>query len=260
MEKGNTMQEEKKNKILDLNPMTQITMCLFFAISTALYDYIYTAAVLVILFVIAGMAGRLKEFVQMWLKTIVFITVVVFIMQALFFPGDTILWEFFIFSVKQEGIQNGIVLCTRLLGIGSSAVLAIKIVDVNQLVIALEERGVSPSATYVILSTVNIIPQMSKKMAIIMDAQKSRGIETESNVLVRAKAFFPTIGPLILNSIVNAEERTITLEARAFSTNVKKTRLRNVEDTAFDKKVRGFFILALLIAVIGRVIVWMLFM
>ena len=114
----------------------------------------------------------------------------------------------------------------------------------------------SPSATYVIMSTVNIIPQMSKKMTVIMDAQRSRGVETESNMFVRAKAFFPTIGPLILNSIVSAEERAITLEARAFSVSGKKTRLHTVADTGTDRALRVVFMIMLAAAVGGRIITW----
>lgn len=247
---------ERKNFILDLNPVTQMYLCLFIAISSLFWDYRYTAALIVVMIVIAALAGKAREFVGMWLKSIVLISVVVFVMQALFLPGNTVLWRFWIFSVKQEGINNAVLLCTRIMGVGTAAVLGIKLVDVSKLVVALEDRGVSPQATYVIMSTVNIIPQMSKKMTVIMDAQRSRGVETESNMLVRAKAFFPTIGPLILNSIVSAEERAITLEARAFSMVGKKTRLQEVLDTGTDKALRYALIILLVIAVGGRIITW----
>lgn len=247
---------EGKNFILNLNPVTQIDLCLFIAVSSLSYDYRYTAILIGVMLVIAALAGKAGEFVGMWLKSIVLISVVVFIMQALFLPGNTVLWRVWIFSVKQEGINNAILLCTRILGVGTAAVLGIKLVDVGRLVVALEDRGVSPQATYVIMSTVNIIPQMSKKMTVIMDAQRSRGVETESNMLVRAKAFFPTIGPLILNSIVSAEERAITLEARAFSAVGKKTRLYKVSDTGMDQGLRVIFMIMLAAAVGGRIITW----
>ena len=247
---------EGKNFIRDLNPITQLYLCLFIAVSSLFYDYRYTAVLIVVMIAIAAMAGKAGEFVGMWLKSIVLISVVVFVMQALFLPGDTVLWKFWIFSVKQEGIDNAVTLCTRIMGVGTAAVLGIKLVDVGKLVVALEDRGVSPSATYVIMSTVNIIPQMSKKMTVIMDAQRSRGVDTESNMFVRAKAFFPTIGPLILNSIVSAEERAITLEARAFSVSGKKTRLHTVADTGTDRALRVVFMIMLAAAVGGRIITW----
>lgn len=241
---------------MELNPITKIYMIVFLAVSSLFFGYYYTGAMVLIMILLAFCAGQGKQFLSMWLKSIVFITVFCFVMQALFLPGETILWKWAFLSIKLEGIQNAITLCTRILGVGSAVVLAIKLINVNDLVIALENRGMSPSATYVVLSTVNIIPQMSKRMNVIMDAQRSRGIETDSNIFVRAKAFFPTVGPLILNSVVGAEERAITLEARAFSTQCKKTKLRTVADTRLDKNIR-IGCVALLIVVIGvKVALW----
>lgn len=248
--------DEKKNVILNLNPLTQIEMVVLLAFIALLFDYRISTVVLCVMIGMACAAGILKPFLSMWMKTIVFITVVVFIMQLFFLPGETEIWSFWIFSIKQESLRNAISVCTRLLGVGTAAVLGIQMVNVDKLVIVLEEKGLSASATYVLLSTVNIIPQMSKKMKVIMDAQKSRGIETESNIWVRAKAFFPTIGPLILNSIVNAEERTITLEAREFTAPVKKTRLHSIEDLGADKILRKIFLLIFIIVIIGRVVLW----
>lgn len=245
----------KDNKIiLDLNPITQIYICIFIAVFSMLFGYKSVIIGLCVTFLIAAMAGRLKEYSKMWIKTILVLSIVIFIMQALLMPGETVLWKFWIFSIKLEGVQKGFSLCQRLIAIASAMVLAIRIIDAKKLTIALEQRGVKPSVTYVITSTINIIPQMSKKMHVILDAQRSRGIETESNVWVRAKAFFPIIGPLILNSIMNVEERCITLEARGFSAPVNKTRLYSVVDTNKDKIIRKICIIGAVAMIIGRII------
>lgn len=244
----------EKTTILDLNPITQIIICIFLAVLSLMFEYKSAIVGLCVMFLVAGMAGRLKEFAEMWAKTILILTIVIFVMQAFLLPGETVLWKFWILSVKLEGVQKGISLCSRLVAIASAMVLAIKIIDAKKLTIALEQRGVKPSATYVITSTINIIPQMSKKMHVILDAQRSRGIETESNVWVRAKAFFPIIGPLILNSIMSVEERCITLEARGFSASAKKTRLYSVQDTEKDKIVRKLCLAGMLIMIVGRII------
>ena len=77
---------EGKNFIRDLNPITQLYLCLFIAVSSLFYDYRYTAVLIVVMIAIAAMAGKAGEFVGMWLKSIVLISVVVFVMQALFLP------------------------------------------------------------------------------------------------------------------------------------------------------------------------------
>ena len=49
--------------------------------------------------------------------------------------------------------------------------------------------GFSPRFGYIVTSVFQIIPQMMGTMNTIMDAQRSRGLETEGNLRTRAKAF-----------------------------------------------------------------------
>ena len=227
---------EKQKGIKNLNPLT------------VLY--------LVMIMLLAAVSGEGKSYFLLWLKSIFLICVICFVLQSLFIPGEQIIWKVWVFSIKVESVQKAIILCSRILGIGSAILLGGKLIDIKKLMIVLEKKGMSSSVTYVLLSTTNIIPQMSKKMGAILEAQKSRGIETDSNMLVRAKAFFPSVGPLLLNSLVNAEERAITLEARAFSAPCKKTSLKNVIDTGRDKTLRIIFAVAMSVAIGGKIVLW----
>ena len=79
---------------------------------------------------------------------------------------------------------------------------------------------------YVISSVFQIVPQMSGTMNTIMDAQRSRGLETEGNLITRAKSFLPLISPVVMSSLINTRERAIALEIRGFEAGQKKTYLR----------------------------------
>ena len=59
---------------------------------------------------------------------------------------------------------------------------------------ALEDAGVNYKVSYVFVSTFKMIDVLSDNSKTIMNAQKARGVETEGNMLVRAKAFVPSIG------------------------------------------------------------------
>ena len=76
----------------------------------------------------------------------------------------------------------------------------------------LEQAGFSPRFGYMISSVFQIIPQMMGTMNTIMDAQRSRGMETEGSLFVRAKAFIPLISPVVSSSLINTRERAIALE------------------------------------------------
>ena len=106
-----------------------------------------------------------------------------------------------------------------------------------ELVEDLEQAGFSPKIGYVISSVFQIVPQMSGTMNTIMDAQRSRGLETEGNLITRAKSFLPLISPVVMSSLINTRERAIALEIRGFEAGQKKTCLREGKNENFRPRV-----------------------
>ncbi|MEY8352720.1 energy-coupling factor transporter transmembrane component T [Lachnospiraceae bacterium 54-53] len=110
----------------------------------------------------------------------------------------------------------------------------------------LEQAGFSPRFGYMISSVFQIIPQMMGTMNTIMDAQRSRGMETEGNLFVRARAFVPLISPVVTSSLINTRERAIALEVRGFDSKNQKTFLRehkmNGRDRAFMVLMAGLIL------------------
>ena len=251
------MVKERKG-VRALNPLTILYMIIVLAVVAVLFDYRVTLLTVAVMILIAVISGVGAPYVKLWMKSMLLICIICFVLQSLFIPGEDVLWKMWVFSVTREGLEKAIVLSSRILGAGSAILLAGKLIEMKELMTVLEERGVAPSVSYVLLSTTTIIPQMSKKMNTILDAQRSRGIETDSKVLVRAKAFFPAVSPLLLNALVSAEERAITLEARAFSAPCKKTKLKKVEDTPKDKTIRTLMVVLLVAAIGGKIALWII--
>jgi len=116
--------------------------------------------------------------------------------------------------------------------------------------LALSQRGFPNSIAYIMLATMQIVPRFQAKANTILDAQRSRGLETEGNLLVRLRALLPLIQPLLLGSIVDIEERAIALEVRAFGRQGPKTSLLVLHDTPAQRVLRWLLLLGML-AVIG---------
>jgi energy-coupling factor transport system permease protein len=102
----------------------------------------------------------------------------------------------------------------------------------------LTRRGLPSQFAYVLLSTLQIIPQMQAKAQIIIAAQRSRGLDTESSVLKRIGMLVPLVGPLVFGALVEVEERAIAIESRGFTSTRVKTYLREIPDTSTDKFIR----------------------
>jgi energy-coupling factor transport system permease protein len=114
----------------------------------------------------------------------------------------------------------------------------------------LTRRGLPGQFSYVIISTLQILPQMQAKAQTIIAAQRSRGLDTESTFVKRAGSLLPLVGPLVFGSLVEVEERAIAIEARGFTSTHVKTTLHEIPDTKTDRFLR-WFIFTLVLVIIG---------
>jgi energy-coupling factor transport system permease protein len=106
------------------------------------------------------------------------------------------------------------------------------------------ERGVPRNIGYVLLAALQIAPDMSARATAILEAQRSRGLETEG--ALRGLIALPAlVGPLIIGALVDTEERAMALESRAFMASGPKTTLRDIPDTPADHWARTLLLLAL---------------
>lgn len=245
------------NRLRDLNPLTQIAWGLVLAVLGLLFGWVSIAGVLAVSVLLAGFAGRLLAFTGAWARSVLVVCVVITVLQTIFIPGQTTWWSWGPLSLTQEGFERGTFFAGRIMGAGTPLVLLTRLVGLDRLVRALEQRNVSPKVSYVVVATVNLLPAMRARMHVILDAQRARGVETDGNWFLRAKAFFPALGPLLISSIVGIEERAMTLEARAFTASGPRTSLYAVPDGNGDKVLRWSALVVLLVAVTGRVVLWL---
>src|SRR5699024_10850605 len=126
-----------------------------------------------------------------------------------------------------------------------------QVTSVKDIISALEKGRMPKKMTFVIAATIQLNPQMTKLSQTISDAQRARGIETEGSMWIRMKAFIPMIGPLVLTSIQQTDERVLTLEARGFSATEKKTLYYSKQKTVVDYLVVVLCLVILAICLIG---------
>lgn len=232
---------ERSSPLHRLNPLTKLTL----AFCLVLINFLgpgYWLPTLLYLFVLIPLSvwGQVAgPFLRTTVRLLLPLVAFLFVMQSLFYPGGrTVLFEFGLFSVKLEGVQFAYLTATRIITMVGSFLLLLFTTHPGVLMADLNRRGVSPSLTYIIVSTLQIIPQMRTKAATIVDAQRARGLETGGSLLNRARALAPLVGPLVFGSLVDVEERAIALEARAFKAKRVKTSLVEIPDSAAQRLAR----------------------
>lgn len=246
-----------KDDMKKLYPITKLFICLALLFSLFIVSsYIYNYCMAIICGVIAvGFGVSLKTYAKRIFFSLFWLLIAIFIIQSVFLPSGEVLLKVGIISVYKEGLFKAIILTSRITAFVSILTLLILITPAKDFTIALEKKGLNPKAAFILLLSLQMIPEMKKQANIIMNSQKSRGVETEGNILVRAKALIPVFIPLVLSSIVNTEEKAITLEARGFSIGEKRTILDDIKETEYDKKVKIFLVVFLILCIIWRVYV-----
>jgi len=89
---------------------------------------------------------------------------------------------------------------------------------------ALEKLGLPKEYTLMFTMSIRFVPTLARDLQIIIDAQKSRGLELEKgNFIQRVKNYVPILIPLIIYEIRRSIMIAEALEARAFGASKKTT-------------------------------------
>ena len=238
----------KGNVLLDMNPMSKANILASLTVSAfILFDIVYAFILSGVMVLLAACAGRLRSFVSVYWKIVVFFASLLFLVRAAFTNGSEVLFQLGGIHVTPEGIHLGLISAGLVMAFSGAFILFIKTTEMEELVWVLEQKGMSHTFSYIVLSAFQTI----------MDSQKCRGIETEGGMMTRAKAFIPILGPLVLGAISNAEEKTIAMDARAFSSPTKHTSLMLLKEPPLaEKLVVWAFDLALLVLIAWRIYTW----
>ena len=245
----------KKDFFKKLYPLTKLYLALALIISAFIVpSHIYDYSMIIICGIIVSFENKLKIYSKRIFLSLFWLFTAIFIIQSLFIPAGEVWLKFGFISVYKEGVMKAIGLTSKLTAIVSALTMLTLITPVKDFTLALEKKGLNPKAAFILMLTLQTIPEMKKQADVIMDSQKARGIETEGNVFVRAKALIPIFIPLVLSSIANTEERAITLEARGFSVGEKRTILYDIEESKNDKVMKIILAIFIVLNIVWRVL------
>lgn len=201
----------------------------------------------------AMVAGALRPVLRATLILSLPIAISVVIINLLFFPGARdVLFQVGPVTATREGLVAALEVVLRIIAISGGITLFYLTTMPGDLTIDLERRGVSPRIAFVANASVQTVPAMLERAAAITAAQRARGLDTEGSVWARLRGILPIAGPVVLGSIGEVEERTMALEARAFSRPGRRTLLWQPTDSGVQRAARWAMVLSLPAAAIAR--------
>jgi energy-coupling factor transport system permease protein len=191
-------------------------------------------------------AGVLRDLVRTSLLLTLPIALSALLINVFFFPGgQQVLVRLGPITATAEGLVFALEILVRIMAISGAITLFYLTTRPQDLVVDLEGRGVSARVAFVANASVQTVPAMVERAQQIAAAQRARGLDTEGSLLRRIRGIVPIVGPVILGSIAEVEERTLALEARGFTRPGRRTLLWSPSDTTRQRVARWGLLLAL---------------
>jgi energy-coupling factor transport system permease protein len=163
----------------------------------------------------------------------------ILLVNIFFFPGaHDVIARIGPFAATGSGLTAALQAGLRVVAFALSVAVFSLTTTTDDLLTDLERRGLGRRGVFVIGSAIRTIPRMAERAGEIIESQRARALDTEGSPLRRIRGVLPLAGPMILGALTDVEERTMALEARAFSAPGRRTMLRPLPDSPAQRLVR----------------------
>jgi energy-coupling factor transport system permease protein len=240
----------RQSRVHQLHPLTKLTLAGFMLVGGLSLPgpwalYVFWALVILPL----AFSGQiLSKLILATIRIAFPFALSVFLIQGFLWPGGTPFLAVGPLSLKQEGLAFAVASTGRILMVISSFLWFALTTRPDHLMMTLGQRGFPAGLSYMIVATLQIVPRFQARASAILDAQRSRGLETEGNLARRLKALLPLVVPLVLSSLIDVEERALAIETRGFNRPGSKTSLIAIREASWEPAARtGILICAALV-------------
>ena len=222
-----------------LNPLTKAVIATVASVGAFLLGgYPGPIVIVAIMLGLAWRAGAVRRLSRASILLTLPIAISVVLVSVFTRAGTTVLFQIGPFDATLEGVDFAAQTVLRLFAISTSIGLFILTTEPRAFVLDLERRGVPPRAAFVAVATIEAVPTLLGRAAVIGESQRARGLDTEGSFRARLRGILPMVGPVILGSLTDVEERSLALESRAFSRPGRRHLLWAMPDTTWERVLR----------------------
>lgn len=223
------------------NPLTELTVAGLLVVLVLVVDDWRFSLLVFLLAVLpaAAMSGRAGRIAVVFGVLVGPMLLFVLLLHGLFYPeGNTVLLDLGIAAVTAEGLQFALSMGTRIAAFAGLLLTAVLSMDVSELLSTLTHRGWNRKLVFVLGAALGLAPLVSERASQITRAQQSRGLVVTRSPLSKLRALVMVGRPLIAGLLMDAADRSRTLEARGFAGTVPRTSYRADTDTAAQRTFR----------------------
>ncbi len=200
----------------------------------------------------AFVAGELGRAARLALAVSLPIIVSVALVSILTRPGESVLFELEPVRATLEGVDFAAQVTLRVIVMSMILVLFALTTEPRAIVADLERRGLPPRVTFAVAAALDAVPSMVERARAVTAAQRARGLDTEGSVGARLRGVPHVVGPVLLSSLAEVEERALALEARAFGRPGRREPLWAPGDAPTERVARWAMVAGVVVLVVGR--------
>lgn len=232
------------------NPLTELTVAaLLVVLVLVIADWRFSLAVLLLVIVpAAATSGQAKRIAVVFGVLVGPMLLFLLLLHGLFYPeGDTVLLDLGIAVVTSEGLLFALAMGARIAAFAGLLLTAALSMNVSELLSTLTHRGWNRKLVFVLGAALGLAPLVSERATQITRAQQARGLVVTRNPLSKLRALVMVGRPLIAGLLIDAAERSHTLEARGFAGASRRTSYRGDTDTIAQRKARWAMLAAVVV-------------
>ncbi|MCX7773815.1 MAG: energy-coupling factor transporter transmembrane protein EcfT [Clostridia bacterium] len=219
-----------------LNPLTKLTWAFLTCIACFASSHHLFVLSLLILNIAVAASSRILDKAKGVFKALFILGFILMLFQLFFTPFGKV--YFYILPgvpVTDQGVSFSLLLMLKMIAALSPLSLMIMLTPMNELLTAMVDKLKVPYRyAFVVVTALRFIPTFSHEMDQIMQAQMSRGHETDTkNPFKKIGVIIPMCIPLLISSVRKIETMAISIETRGFGTGPRSYR-KKLEFTLKD--------------------------
>lgn len=235
--------------------MALATAAAAFILGGVFWPLLIVAGAVLLPAVAAGVLSTLLRYVLLFSLPI---SISALLVNLFFLPGaQTVLFRLGPITATAEGLSFALEILARIAAISGAVTLFYLTTRPSELVLDLERRGVPARLAFVANASVQTVPAMAERASTIIAAQRARGLDTEGSFVRRARGVLPIVGPVVLGALNEVEERSMTLEARAFTRPGRRSLLWAPPDAGWQRLMRWGVLLGVVGLAVARATGWL---
>ncbi len=180
----------------------------------------------------------LWSFIKVLLPIIGFL----FLVQAVFYPGNTPLIKPLIpigrgyGQVTLEGILFAVLLALRLMAMIIMLPLVNFTTPIQNFALGMVKMGLPYRLAYTMTTALNLVPILQGETGVIVDAQRLRAMQSfeKGKLVEKLKAYPALVTPLVIGSMRRAQLMAVAMDSRAFGATKSRTYLEDIRMHPWD--------------------------